>query len=267
MVKINRYDYDLSIAKDYNGRIKLTTHNVIRRKGLEGIWKHTPKGSKNDEKLLSNLVRTKSTIYELSMCNEWDFFCTFTLDKTKYDRFNLSKFRNDFTRHIRKLREKHKCDIDYLLIPERHKDGAWHMHGFIKGLPALELRIFTLEEKLPKYITDKLKDNIGVYEWVTYRKKFGFCDLEKIRDKNKCSSYVTKYITKDLLNSVKELNHKTYYCSQGLKRATEIKRGHLVECPLEYDYSNDYVKVKWFDNETTDTIIEFFDNVNETKDI
>lgn len=263
MIKINRYDYDLSIAKNYNGRIKLTTHNVLRRKGLEGVWKSSPKGSINDEKLLCNLSRTKSTIYELAMCNEWDFFCTFTLDKTKYDRYNLAKFRIDFTQMIRDLRKKYSCDISYLLIPERHKDGAWHMHGFITGIPSCELRVFTLQEKLPKYITNKLNQNVSVFEWLSYRQKFGFCDLEKIRDKNRCSSYVTKYITKDLLESVKELNHKAYYCSQGLKRAVEIKRGHLVECPA-YDYSNDYVKVKWFDKETTETIIDFFEKVNES---
>lgn len=262
--KSSRYDYDISIAKDYNGRIKLSTHKVLRRKGFEGVWKSSPKGSKNDEKLLSNLVRTKSTIYELAMCNEWDFFCTFTLNPEKYDRFDLSKFRSDFTLMIRHLRTKYQCNIAYLLIPERHKDGAWHMHGFIRGLPLSELRDFTLGEKLPRYITNKIKDGSKVYEWVTYRKKFGFCDLEKIRDKNRCSSYVTKYITKDLLDSVKELNHKTYYCSQGLKRAEEIKRGHLVECPT-YDFSNDYVQVKWFDNDSKDTIIELFENVNELK--
>ena len=195
------------------------------------------------------------------MCNEWDYFCTFTLNPEKYDRYNLSKFRSDFTLMIRHLRQKYNCDIAYLLIPERHKDGAWHMHGFVRGLPLQELREFTLGEKLPKYISDKLKSNVGVYEWLSYRKKFGFCDLEKIRDKNRCSSYVTKYITKDLLESVKELNHKTYYCSQGLQRAVEIKRGHLAECPT-YDYSNDYVSVKWFDNESTETIMEFFEEVN-----
>lgn len=195
------------------------------------------------------------------MCNEWDYFCTFTLNPEKYDRYNLSRFRSDFTHMIRNLRTKYECNIAYLLIPERHKDGAWHMHGFVRGLPLQELREFTLDEKLPKYISDKLKSNVSVYEWLSYRKKFGFCDLEKIRDKNRCSSYVTKYITKDLLESVKELNHKTYYCSQGLQRAVEIKRGHLAECPT-YDYSNDYISVKWFDKETTETIIEFFEEVN-----
>lgn len=252
----------MSILKDYNGRYKLTTHNVIKRKGLENTWKPSKKGTANNEKLLENLSRTKNTIYELSECNEWDYFCTFTLDKQKYNRYNLDKFRIDFTQMIRNIRRKYNCDISYLLIPEKHKDGAWHMHGFIKNLPNEEIRAFGLDEKLPVYILDKIKGGNDVYEWLSYRKKFGFCDLERIRDKHRCSSYVTKYVTKDLLQSVKELNHKTYYCSQGLNRATEIKRGHLAECPLKYDYSNDYVHVKWFENECIDNILNMFNDVN-----
>lgn len=255
------YEYEVAILKKYGSKYKLTLHNVLRTKGLEDTGSKTvvPKGSVNEEKLLNNLARTRNTIFELAMCNEWDLFCTFTLDKTKYDRYNLNSFRSDFTHMIRNLRTKYKTDIAYLLIPERHKDCAWHMHGFIKGLPSEELRNFTLKEKLPTYIQKKVKAGSKVYEWTSYRKKFGFCDLEAIRDKNKASSYVTKYITKDLLESVSELNHKSYYCSQGLLRAEEIKRGHLAECPT-FDFENEYVKIAWFKSE--DNITDLFSDVN-----
>lgn len=259
------YDYGVAILKKYGSKYKLTLHNCIRDKGYESAESEpissNIKGSVNSEKLLNNLSRTRNTIFELAMCNEWDYFCTFTLDKNKYNRFDLSKFRTDFTQMIRNLRRKYDCDISYLLIPERHKDGAWHMHGFISGIPEEELKKFALSEKLPKYIHNKLKGGFDVYEWKSYRKKFGFCDLERIRDKNKCSSYVTKYITKDLLESVSELNHKSYYCSQGLNRAIEIKRGHLRECPT-FSFENDYVKIAWFNNESEDILIDLFEDVN-----
>lgn len=256
------YEYGVAILKKYGSKYKLSVHNVLREKGWECETEKSKKGKVNSEKLLCNLQRTRSTIFELAMCNNWDLFCTFTLDKTKYDRHDLNKFRSDFTLMIRHLRAKYKCDISYLLIPERHKDGAWHMHGFIAGLPSQELREFTLSEKLPDYIRKKLKSNSKVFEWVSYRKKFGFCDLEEIRDKDRASSYVTKYITKDLLESVSELNHKSYYCSQGLNRAVEIKRGHLAECP-DFDFENDYVKVKWFSNDSEETLTDMFELVND----
>lgn len=152
------YEYGVAVLKKYGSKYKLTVHNVLRQKGWESEdCPQSKKGEVNSAKLLSNLSRTRNTIFELAMCNEWDLFCTFTLDKTKYDRYNLDSFRKDFTHMIRYLREKYKSKIDYLLIPERHKDGAWHMHGFIKGLPSEELREFTLNESLPPYIHNKLK--------------------------------------------------------------------------------------------------------------
>lgn len=255
----NPYDYDVAILKKYGSKYKLTVLNVVRQKGYECETAKAKKGTVNSEKESCNLARTRSNIFELASCNEWDLFCTFTLDPEKYDRFKLDAFREDFTRMIRRLRGKYECDIAYLLIPERHKNGAWHMHGFINGLPAAELRKFELSENLPKYIRGKLEAGQDVFEWTSYRKKFGFCDLEMIRDKDRASSYVTKYITKDLLNSVTELNHKTYYCSKGLKRAEEIKRGHLAECPGDFDFENEYAKIKWFKNDSVEILKDLID--------
>lgn len=243
--QFNLYTDNVTIVKRYgDNKFKVTTHNKLRVAGLEP--RKEKKKRTYDHKLDENLSRARSTIYELAYCNEWDYFCTFTLNKEKYDRYNLAKFRSDFTQTIRDLRKKYGVEIAYLLIPERHKDGAWHMHGFIKGLPDQELRDFTLQEKLPPYIRKKLENGFSVLEWTTYRRKFGFCDLELIQDREACSAYVTKYITKELLNSVQELNHKTYYCSQGLERAVELKRGrYMGKQPLNYSFENEYVHICW----------------------
>ena len=135
--------------------------------------------------------------------------------------------------------------VKYLLIPEEHKKGGWHEHGLIMGLPIESLRLFTLQEKLPKYIRDKIKTGEKVFEWVEYREKFGFCDLEIVRNQQAVSKYVTKYITKTLSASIKELNAHLYYCSQGLKRAEEIKRGTML-IDIVPDFENEYIKVQWF---------------------
>ena len=241
--QVNNYQNNITVVKRYTeDKYKVTTHNALRIKGLEADFKKPI--TEHDEKMKESIIRARSKIFELAYCNPWQLFCTFTLDPTKYDRYNLDKFRSDFTQFIRDLRKKYHCDIAYLLIPEHHKDGAWHMHGFISGLPEDELREFTLREKLPKYIHKKLKEGSKVLEWVSYRAKFGYCDLEEIRNPEACAKYVTKYITKELLSSVKELHHKTYYCSQGLQRAVEVKRGHL-NGNLKYDFENEYVHVVW----------------------
>lgn len=60
-------------------------------------------------------------------------------------------------------------------------------------------------------------------------KKFGWCDLEPIKNNEAVSKYLTKYITKTILDSesgrgVKESEKNIYYCSQGLNRSQVIKK-------------------------------------------
>lgn len=247
---VSKYEYDLTTVRDYNGRLKLVRHNALRNKGLEAVTQRSPKGSISDEKRDNNIARAKSRVFELALCNPWNIFLTFTLDPRKYDRDDLPRFRKDVSQFIRDYNKRHGLAIKYLLIPEEHKRGGWHMHGFLMGLPDAHLRKFTLEEKLPKYIRDKLQAGQPVYEWQAYREKFGFCDLEPVHDEFAASAYVTKYITKDLDRTVKESGAHLYYCSQGLKRSAVIFRGKAND-GLTYDYENEYNSVKWLPKGTT----------------
>ena len=232
----NSYDYNVAMLKKYGNRYKVQVLKCVRKKGVKNI-NYSAKGTVNENKLDCSIRRTKNTIKELVLCNDWDYFITLTLDSKKYDRYNLSKFNKDLTRYIRNLRIKYQADIKYILIPEQHHDGAWHMHGFLMGLPKEELEMFSREQFLPYYILNKIDSGEEIYNWVGYQKRFGNCDIEPIKDKDRASSYVTKYVTKDLANSIKELNAKMYYCSQGLNRAKEIKRGCTTEL-----YNPTYIK-------------------------
>lgn len=249
------YDRDLAILKVYNEYTsKLTLLRSCRRKGFEKEVR--PPGTVNECKLENNISRARAKIFEYAICNDWDWFATFTLDAQKYDRYNLEKFKSDISQFIRNFNSRKGTDIKYLLIPETHKDGAWHMHGFIMGLPEEFLRLFTLKEKLPKYIRDKLKKGLPVYDWISYRDKFGFIDLEPIQNQEACSKYVTKYISKTLAEDIKEVGAHLYYCSHGLRTAKEIKRG-LLKCEFNSpDYENDYVKVKWFKHSNIEALCD-----------
>lgn len=188
----------------------------------------------NDSKLSNNISRAKSKVKEYALCNDFDFFVTLTIDPVKYDRYDLKKYYKDLSKFFNNYSSNHKSKIKYILIPEMHKDGAWHMHGLIKGI-------------LDKHLT---KNQNGYLDWKQYSKKFGYISLDKIKDKEKVSSYITKYITKDLSNTVQELNAHMYYCSKGLNKAKEIKRGTLLADNIPYDYENDYVKIKIFKDDT-----------------
>lgn len=228
------YNRDVAILKKYGNRYRLQLHRSLRNAGLEVEEKRRRKGEYvNTEKLEESIIRTRSKIYELAMCNDWEFFVTLTLDKRKYDRTDLKRYRVDLAQFIRDYRKKYKVDIKYLLIPEEHKDRAWHMHGLLMGLPRAHL---------------KVNEN-GYLDWFAYREKFGYISIDEIRNKEATSRYITKYITKNLENCVKEVGAHMYYCSRGLKRAEEVKKGVLKIKDAKWDYQNDWVKIKWIDEE------------------
>ena len=67
------------------------------------------------------------------MCNDFDYFITLTLNPINIDTFDLDNFIRTFGQFIRDQRKKYSWgDIQYLLVPEKHKSGSWHMHGLIK---------------------------------------------------------------------------------------------------------------------------------------
>lgn len=237
--------------------VKFVRCASVRTKGIElPKGNYTPKGSVNDAKLSSNICRARSAVRELVLCNPFDLFVTVTIDPKKFDRYDLPKFRAAFAQWIRDFNKKHGLQIKYVFIPETHKNGAWHMHGFIMGLPLSMLQPFTLDMRLPKYIRKKLQQGEAIYNWQDYQEKFGFVDIELVRSRERAASYVTKYITKDLARSVTAVGAHLYYASQGLSRAELLKRGTSCCDDLAADYENKYCKVNWFDlsKNTTDEL-------------
>ena len=199
-----------------------------------------------DERFRSSISRAKSRVFELAMCNEFTHFCTFTQDKTKRDRFDLTSFREDFAMLVRNLNRARDSErkIKYLIIPEKHKNGAWHMHGLLSGLTDNDLRAFELAEKLPKRIKDQIKAGAKVYDWTRYRRAFGYFTCTEIKSGVACSKYITKYISKDFQSSVRDAGEHLFFASQGLKgRETVVKLSNDV-CPVtEWDFENQYIKV------------------------
>lgn len=95
-------------------------------------------------------------------------------------------------------------------------------------------------------LAQKVADGDLVYNWCSYMSKFGFCDLEPIQNAEAVSKYVTKYISKNLATSVRELNAHMYYHSRGLNFAETIEKGTLsLALDRVPTYSNDYCDVYW----------------------
>lgn len=223
---------------------------MIRRAGYETTddKKEHRSGRKNTgantRKLECNLSRAKSKIFELALCNDWEWFVTLTLNPQKFDRTDLRTYKTKLSTFIKNYNRIHNTNIKYLLIPELHRDGvSYHIHGLMMGLPTEHLHEFTENEKLPIKILIEIAHGHKLYSWPAYAKAFGYISISKIKNIESVSKYITKYITKDMFSTKIALNDHVYYCSKGLKRAETIYQGPLRK-ELDEDYGNEYVKIK-----------------------
>ena len=203
----------------------------------------------NEGKLANNISRARSRIFEYAMCNDFEYFVTLTLNAEKKDRFDLQTFSKDFAQFVRNHRKQYNSSVQYLLIPETHKDGAYHMHGFLKGIPPEQLRLFTTSEKLPLYILKKLKNNQPVYDWSEYAERFGHIVLDPIQDKERCAKYMTKYVSECMAETVTELGAHVYYASRGLDTSETIYMTEQFEAvsPDDMEINNEFVMIKFTD--------------------
>lgn len=255
-----KYKPNQTLLKVYgegsNKKIKLITMKSLRTSGIEDDDILVSDRGVNDSKLCNNIARARSKVFELAYCNEWDYFFTGTLDKSKYDRTDLEKFHHDIVEWIRAYNRYHKTDIKFLLVPEQHKDGeSWHMHGLLKGIPVDLLHQFVKGDKMGKYIADKVLNGEVIYNWPGYAKKFGFCDLEPIKSHEAVCKYVTKYMNKNLGKSVSDIGAHLYYHSRGLNTAFCYAHG-FSDYKFTPDYENEYCKVAWlpYDEQLFDEI-------------
>lgn len=240
--------YNIGYLKRYSdSRYKLVHMKSVRIAGLEERKPRKVSRSPPDAeagKLSNSLSRSRSAVWELAFCNPWEYFCTLTIDGTKHDRYDLSATYSALAKWVNNLNSRTDANIRYLLVPDPHKDKAWHFHGLIYGLPQLHLTNFTLEDYIPPRLRSMLLEGRQLFNWPAYAQRFGFATLEPIRDIERCAGYITKYITKELFHSSIQLNHHLYYCSHGLKRGETIYSGEMrrqIESP---DFANEYVRIK-----------------------
>lgn len=240
------YKSDVFIVKQYGEyKVKIVYCPTVRESGWEDLREKKQRCTVNTEKLSNSLSRSKSKVQELALCNLWDYWCTFTIDPQKFDRTNLSEYYSKFSKFINDYNKRRDDEyrVKYLLVPEKHKDGCWHMHGFIKGIAPHDLYV----------------NKYGYLTWKQYENKFGFISMDKIKDLEKASSYIQKYMTKDLEKSVTELNHRIFYSSHGLNKAQELYRGNGIFSGLwDWEHEDGYCKIKNLDLRKDD-ISEFLE--------
>lgn len=75
-----------------------------------------------------SLRRAAAKLRDLALSNPFRYFVTLTLDQSKIDRYDMGQITKALNgwldNHVR------RDGLEYILVPERHKDGAVHFHGF-----------------------------------------------------------------------------------------------------------------------------------------
>lgn len=219
----------------------------IKNSGFEDERKF--KRDVNDKKLDNNIARARSKIFEYAICNEFDYFVTLTVNGQYLDRYDLKEYIKKLGQFIRDYRKKYEANVQYLLIPEKHTDGAWHMHGLLKGIPKEHLTV----------------NKYGYKDWEEYSKRFGYISIDDIRSQIAVSKYITKYISKsiDTGRGVTDKESKLYYCSRGLKRPKKIKEGTLNTNHLNniwFEFENDYIKSLTLNKEELEKVLKLLDD-------
>lgn len=188
--------------------------------------------TEEDKKRLSEISsrnRTIQNIHNIARSNYWEYFLTFTFNEDKVNRYSYDDCMKHAALYLKTIKKRFP-DCYYMIVPEYHSykkdpvtglneiNKAFHIHGFISGVPK-ELFI------------DSGKKNKGypIYNFVAF--DYGFTTATKVRDQQKCTNYVTKYMTKDLMSVTK--GKKRYIASLNTLRSETYTRNLL-----EHDFVN-----------------------------
>lgn len=211
---------------NYNNNLsRLVKIKSCRNKGFEIIKsknKTIVETDKNEIERIS-LSRTKKNIRELALCNNFEYFVTFTVNSLNCDRYSLIDCQTKLKKLFKAYKRKYS-NFSYLFITEKHKDGAFHFHGLCKGLCSSDLYL-NKNGFLSSFTFDKL----------------GFNSFSKIKDYISCCNYITKYISKDC---VKNDKNQIYISSRGLKKAIKTEIFLPNDNDIKWNYENDYCCIK-----------------------
>lgn len=224
-------DYDLEFDYDYDcycpwgdseGYIRdLTDKELDKARNKIKSYTDEELAKKHEHCVKSSLTRSIHKIYDLARNNVWEWFFTFTLNENavldKYDYEECSKKVCKWFNNIRRL-----CpSIKYLIVPEKHYSGAWHYHALVSNCDELEFVVAKNNQEFKKdefgnvklnkkgqpirnkHFGDDLRvsypDGNYIYNIANYNiDRYGFSTATKIIDTKKATSYIVKYLTKEL---------------------------------------------------------------------
>ena len=199
----------------------------------------TYKKSEVQNSMACSLRRTKILLNMLLEMNDFDWFATLTFDKDKIDRTNDELVYRAYVKYINNIKHQFPS-FQYVTVLERHKDMCIHFHLLIGGLTTKQLGLVNsgkvccswatykdgvaskqyFERTKEKHIlTDT--DGLPIYNVSTF--PYGLTTVTRIVSRERCNTYVKKYINKDIGKST-EIFKKRFFYSRNLNVPSIVDR-------------------------------------------
>jgi hypothetical protein len=239
--EVSTYQKVKNVVKIYPSFTKLFVYDepiTVKIPGYEELDSKPPKQhiSTSNLYLEDSIRRTKTTISDLTICNEFDLWTTFTFNcqncntgcknytkgvkctcpPNQCKRSKPSICKKRMSKWLNNQRETHG-NYSYLIVPEYHKKhNALHFHALMKDYKG---------QLTP---TNKTINKRKVYNIKSYQ--LGFSTAVKIDNIDKVSSYIKKYITKDMPLFP---GKKRYWCNTGLQRPVKITNPDIDPFTME----------------------------------
>lgn len=161
-------------------------------------------------KRVDNKAQSVERIFDYCRENEGKWFVTLTFAPWACNRYDYDECLKVVQRFVRKLR---RMDIRYVLVPERHQDGAIHFHGVLFDDLSVHRAIHPRTGMPMVDRWGREVYNIPCYTW-------GFSTASKPDSVAKVAHYISSYITKcvDWLPKGKNC----YLCSKSLLKPVTV---------------------------------------------
>ena len=206
--------------------LQVANDDIFRDAGYEArtrLYSVASKGNAEDPErsVQSSRSRAKAAVRDIALCNHFTYFFTWTLSKDQIDRYDVALVKKKLLDFLKNL--SRRKGFQYILVAERHKDGAIHFHGLCNLGSVRIARAVNPKTGLP-LSTNRGQPIFNMLDW-----KLGFSTCIPI-DENyeRTCNYLTKYITKD----TDKILGKWYLSSRNLIKKPEID---LISGGIDYD--------------------------------
>lgn len=223
-----------NIVKIYPDLKKLTILKYKKKRDVNTTTTQKGESIFQESNLERSIRQTKTTITDYVLSNNFEIFATFTFSPKKVDRFDIDACKYKLRKWLQRQREKN-ANLKYVIVPERHKNGAIHFHAIFENIDT-----FTLKKTKIK------QDGRAVFSMTDWR--FGFSNVKFI-DSNriKVAAYISKYITKDMITIE---NKRRYWSSRNLslpeKYYNSVNEFHIRPDLQSLVYENAYLQMHEF---------------------